>query len=201
MADEIRLTCKIDALLYDAFCTCDRELFTPKGFGTHAYKLDALPIQADQWISSPLSVAKMTMALECSNADSVLEIGCGSGYQAYILSRLIRRVFSIERIERLSLEAKGRFKTLGISNIHVRFDDGQNGWREFAPYDRILFSASIAEIPQTLFDQLQDGGILVAPIEKNGTQFITRYKKRGQNISCEELEKCLFVPIKDSKIY
>ncbi len=151
----------------------------PKGFGIHAYKLDALPLAGSQWISSPLTVAKMTEALSSKGADSVLEIGCGSGYQAMILSKLIRRVFAIERIERLVKEAKERFKTLGISNIHIRYDDGQNGWREFAPYDRILFSASAKEIPPKLFEQLRDGGILVAPMQKGDKQIITKFIKNG----------------------
>jgi protein-L-isoaspartate(D-aspartate) O-methyltransferase len=201
MADDISLTCKIDSPLYQAFTTSDREIFVPKGLSTHAYKLDALPMLANQWISSPLTVAKMTMALQYNEADSVLEIGCGSGYQACILSKLIRRVFTIERIERLLLEARERFKLLNIHNIHTRFDDGQNGWREYAPFDRILFSASTPKVPNEIFNQLVEGGILVAPIEKNEKQIITRYTKKNGAVSCEELDECLFVPVKDGKGY
>lgn len=201
MADEISSTCKIDTALYNAFCVCDRELFVPKGFALHAYKLDALPMQANQWISSPLTVAKMTMALECKGADSVLEIGCGSGYQALILSKLIRRVFTIERIERLLLEARERFKILGIHNIHTRYDDGQNGWREYAPYDRILFSAATPKVPVEIFNQLSNDGILVVPIEKMGKQIITKYIKQEDKITVQELDECLFVPVKDGKGY
>lgn len=199
MADEIAFTCKIDKPLYEAFCHSQREIFVPTGFSLHAYKLDALPMVADQWISSPLTVAKMTMALECKGADSVLEIGCGSGYQALILSKLIRRVFTIERIERLLIEARERFKTLNIHNIHTRFDDGQAGWREYAPYDRILFSASTPKVPVTLFEQLSQNGILVAPIEKDGKQIITKYTKTPTGIKAQELDECLFVPVKDGK--
>ena len=199
MADEIAKICKIDANVYSALASSERELFVPKGFGRHAYKLDALPLVADQWISSPLTVAKMTEALTCRGADNVLEIGCGSGYQALILSKLIRRVFSIERVERLAKEAKERFKTLGIHSINVRYDDGQNGWREYAPYDRILFSASIKEIPTKLFEQLKTGGILVAPIEKNKKQIITRFEKKDNGIEKQELDDCLFVPVVKGK--
>jgi protein-L-isoaspartate(D-aspartate) O-methyltransferase len=199
MADEIAKVCQIDKSVYDALANSERELFVPKGFGRHAYKLDALPLVADQWISSPLTVAKMTEALTCRGADSVLEIGCGSGYQALILSKLIRRVFSVERVERLAKEAKERFKTLGIHNINVRFDDGQNGWREYAPYDRILFSASIKAIPEKLFEQLAVGGVLVAPIEKNDKQIITRFVKTQDEIQKEELDDCLFVPVVEGK--
>lgn len=201
MADEIAKICKISVPLYEAFCQTERELFVPQGFSAHAYKLDALPLASDQWISSPLTVAKMTEALTCRGADSVLEIGCGSGYQALILSKLIRRVFTIERIERLLKEAKERFKTLGINNVHTRFDDGQNGWREFAPYDRILFSASIQTVPQKIFDQLKIGGILVAPIEKGDKQIITRFIKNEDSLKKEELDDCLFVPVKDGREY
>ena len=141
----------------------------------------------------------MTEALSCKGADNVLEIGCGSGYQALILSKLIRRVFTIERIERLLKEARERFKTLGITNIHTRFDDGQNGWRDFAPYDRILFSASTPEVPQKLFEQLKIGGILVAPIEKGSQQIITRFIKTQEGITKEALDECLFVPVKNGR--
>jgi protein-L-isoaspartate(D-aspartate) O-methyltransferase len=199
MADEIKKVCEISDEVYNALCLSEREFFVPQGFSRHAYKLDALPMAADQWISSPLTVAKMSEALTCKGADSVLEIGCGSGYQALVLSKLIRRVFTVERVERLLIEARKRFKKLNINSIHTRFDDGQNGWREFAPYDRILFSASIPQIPQKLFEQLKDGGILVAPIEKENRQIITRYTKNGKTLHVEELDDCLFVPVKDGK--
>jgi len=199
MANEIRKVCKINQDVYDALANSERELFIPKGFGRHAYKLDALPLVANQWISSPLTVAKMTEALACKEADSVLEIGCGSGYQALILSKLIRRVFSIERVERLAKEAKERFRQLGNHNINVRFDDGQNGWKAYAPYDRILFSASIKNIPEKIFEQLNMNGILVAPIEKAGKQVITRFVKTKDGIKTQVLDECLFVPVMKGK--
>lgn len=179
-----------------AILSINRELFVPSGFKHLAYTLDALPMGASQWISSPLTVAKMTEYLQPQDADSILEIGCGSGYQAAILSKLIRRVFSIERIEKLWLEAKERIKICNIYNINTKLDDGQNGWATFAPYDRILFSASITEIPQSLITQLNEGGILVAPLVTNHTQTITRFTKHnGVLIGKEELESCTFVPV------
>ena len=199
MADEIKKVMDLDEEIYKALIASEREYFVPKGFIRHAYKLEALPMVANQWISSPLTVAKMTQALKPKGADSVLEIGCGSGYQALVLSKIIRRVFTIERIERLLLEARTRFKELNIYNIHTRYDDGQNGWREFAPYDRILFSASTPKVPDKLFEQLKEGGFLVAPIEKGNKQIITRYKKTGNSLHVEELDECLFVPVKDGK--
>jgi len=195
LADAISNKVHISEDVKRAFESIDRELFVPKGFNMYAFSLDALPLNAGQFISSPITVAKMTMALELEGADSVLEIGCGSGYQAAILSRLVRRVFTIERIESLLKEAKERFEKLGLKNIHTRFDDGTNGWKTYAPYDRILFSASCVVPPMALMEQLKDGGILVAPIEKDGKQVITRFIKNGQKIKIQELDECLFVPV------
>ncbi|NPA29017.1 MAG: protein-L-isoaspartate(D-aspartate) O-methyltransferase [Epsilonproteobacteria bacterium] len=196
-ADDIATAVPLSPAIWRAFASVDREVFAPKGFKHWAYRLDALPIKADQWISSPLTVAKMTVTLEPEGADNVLEIGCGSGYQAAILSRIVRRVFTIERIESLLKEARERFKALDIHNIHTRLDDGQRGWRQYAPYDRILFSASTPKVPETLFEQLAEGGILVAPIAQEGRQIITRYRKENGTVTAEAGESCLFVPVKD----
>ena len=181
----------------EAFLSVNREAFVPEGFRHMAYQLDALPMHSEQWISSPTTVAKMTQHLELKDVDSVLEVGCGSGYQAAILSRIVRRVFTIERIEPLLREAKERFRRLGLDNIITRYDDGQRGWKEYAPYERIIFSATADAVPQVLFDQLVEGGILIAPINENGLQIITRYYKRNGHISSEAIEPCLFVPVRD----
>jgi len=190
-------------LSYDvkrAFLEINRKDFVPTGFGHIAYELDALPIKERQWISSPLTVAKMTQYLEVSGVDKVLEIGCGSGYQSAILSKLCRRVFTIERIDTLLKDAKKRFRKNRLNNIFTRFDDGQRGWREFAPYDRILFSATIEEIPNILFEQLKDGGILLAPIKLENGQMIRKFHKVGENVKFYDLEPCLFVPILDGRV-
>ena len=121
MADEIGDILTLTPSLYKALCDTPREIFAP--VTRHAYSLDAQPIGGNQWISSPLTVAKMTLALEAEDIDNALEIGCGSGYQAAILSHLAHRVFSVERIEKLANEAKKRFEALKIHNVHVRFDD------------------------------------------------------------------------------
>ncbi len=196
MVLEISKRFRLSSAVEKAFLSINREVFVPNGLTHLAYTLDALPMGASQWISSPLTVAKMTEYLQCEGADSVLEIGCGSGYQAAILSRLIRRVFSVERIEKLLEEARIRIKKCNLSNINTKLDDGQKGWIAYAPYDRILFSASIKEIPQSLIEQLNEGGILVAPIEKDNTQIITRFTKRNGILSDkQELEQCIFVPV------
>jgi len=183
-----------------AFLEVNRQQFVPKGFGHIAYQLDALPMQQNQWISSPLTVAKMTQYLNVQGVDSVLEIGCGSGYQAAILSKLCRRVFTIERIDPLLKEAKERFRDAGLNNVFTRFDDGQRGWKEYAPYERILFSATAKKIPPVLFEQLAESGILLAPIQKDGLQIITRYTKKNGKIKSESIEPCLFVPVLNGRI-
>ena len=181
-----------------AFLEVDREAFVPPEFRHLSYKLDALPLAASQWISSPLTVAKMTQHLELKGVDSVLEVGCGSGYQAAILSKICRRVFTIERIDELLKEAKRRFSALEMHNVFTRFDDGQRGWKQYAPFERILFSATAKEVPQVLFDQLKEGGILLAPIEQSEHYHIlTRFYKKNGRITSEAIEPCLFVPVLD----
>jgi len=197
MAHECNKVFPLSPEIEEAIANTNREAFVPIGFRHNAYKLDALPLSSAQWISSPLTVAMMTEYLVPRGADRVLEVGCGSGYQAAVLSHLFRGVFSIERIEPLMLEAKARFRKLNINNIHTRTDDGQNGWIQYAPYDRILFSATAKEIPQKLFEQLADGGILLAPMQKGNKQVITRFMKNGSTIEEEELDECDFVPVLD----
>jgi len=195
---EIEKHFELDRHVKDAFLTVDREVFVPSEFRHLSYKLDALPLAASQWISSPLTVAKMTQHLELGGVDSVLEVGCGSGYQAAILANICRRVFTIERIDELLKEAKNRFSSLEMHNIFTRFDDGQRGWKQYAPFERILFSATAKEIPAILFEQLAEGGILVAPVEQSENyHIITRYYKKNGRITSETIEQCLFVPVLD----
>lgn len=197
MAQQIDARFGLDPFVKEAFEKVDRERFVTSGFTHLAYKLDALPMGGSQWISSPLTVAKMTQHLELKGVDKILEIGCGSGYQAAILSKIVRRVFTIERIESLLNEAKERFSQEGLTNIFTRFDDGQRGWQKYAPYERILFSASAREIPQAIFDQLAEGGILIAPVSEGGMQIITRFYKKNGQITSEAIESCEFVEVKD----
>lgn len=193
LADAIADNIDISPNLYKAFCEIPREIFVP--ISTHAYSLSPSPISGNQWISSPLTVAKMTMALECENCDNILEIGCGSGYQAAILSKLAHRIFTIERILELVKEAKIRLQKLNFTNIHIRHDDGTNGWKTYALYDRILFSCACENVSEKIFSQLKNGGILVAPIGKNGTQNIVKFSKSNGEISQEILGECGFVPL------
>ncbi|MFT7823442.1 MAG: protein-L-isoaspartate(D-aspartate) O-methyltransferase [Sulfurimonas sp.] len=198
LLDEIEKNFVLDTHVREALLAVDREAFVPNGFQQLAYTLDALPLAASQWISSPLTVAKMTHHLELKGVDSVLEVGCGSGYQAAILSKICRRVFTIERIDELLKEAKKRFSDLEIHNIFTRFDDGQRGWKQYAPFERILFSATAKEVPEVLFEQLAEGGILLAPVEQaENYHIITRYYKKNGRITSETIEQSLFVPILD----
>ena len=200
MADEIAKKFPLRPIIKNAIIHTNREAFVPLAMRHNAYRLDALPIGAQQYISSPLTVAKMTQYLSPEGCDNVLEIGCGSGYQAAVLSKVFRRVFTIERIESLLIEAKERFRHLHLGNIHTRTDDGQNGWEQYAPFDRILFSASARAIPKKLFDQLREGGILIAPIDKGREQVITRFTKQGGVIHEDTLEVCDFVPVLDGVV-
>ena len=198
LVGEIEEHFRLEAHVKEAFLAVDREAFVPNEFRHLSYNLDALPLAASQWISSPLTVAKMTQHLELEGVDSVLEVGCGSGYQAAILSKICRRVFTIERIDELLKEAKTRFSALEMYNIFTRFDDGQRGWKQYAPFERILLSATAKEVPEVLFDQLAEGGILLAPVEESKEyHIITRYYKKNGSITSEKIEQCLFVPILD----
>jgi protein-L-isoaspartate(D-aspartate) O-methyltransferase len=193
LADKLADYVEFSPAIYKAFCEIDRKFFVPPGLEKHAYDITPLPLADNSTISSPLTIAKMTILLESENVDKVLEIGSGSGYQAAILSKIVRRVFTVERICALVKVAKERFEKLRLFNINIKCDDGNNGWREFAPYERILFSAATDEIPKEIFNQLDENGFILAPINKGNNQIITKFYKNGKK---EELEKCEFVPIK-----
>ncbi|HEU5480898.1 MAG TPA: protein-L-isoaspartate(D-aspartate) O-methyltransferase, partial [Candidatus Tumulicola sp.] len=128
-----------------------------------AYADTAAPIGYGQTISQPTIVAIMSEALELDGRERVLEVGTGSGYQAAVLSLLAAEVYSIELVPELASSARARLERLGYANVHVRQGDGYQGWIEQAPFDRIVLTAAPPDVPDTLFDQLRDGGLLVAP--------------------------------------
>ncbi len=141
-----------------------RELFVEAPFQGSAYINNALPISCGQTISQPYVVAFMTQALEVGERMRVLEIGTGSGYQAAVLARLARMVYTVERHKPLLKEAEARFRQLRLDNIVTRHGDGYQGWPEQAPFDRILVTAAFPEPPQILIEQLKPGGILITPV-------------------------------------
>lgn len=198
MCDEIQKSFPLSPKVVAALCAVDREKFVPAVFAHQAYEINALPMVDSQWISSPLTVAQMSEYLAPNGGDSVLEIGCGSGYQAMVLSKMFRRVFSIERIDKLFEEARKRFKDLESHNIFIKLDDGQRGWAEYAPFDAILFSACVREIPPIIINQLEEGGVLVAPMLEGGKQIIKRFTKHNGILEGNEsLSECLFVDVQD----
>lgn len=175
--------------------TLPRDLFVPAPFQDRAYENAALPIAHGQTISQPYTVAYMTQVLEVGPRMKVLEIGTGSGYQAAVLSRLCRRVYSVERYRTLIEEAEQRFAALGLHNITTRYGDGHKGWPEQAPFQRILVTAAAPEVPPKLVEQLAEGGLLVAPVGTDGNQVIVRLRKTAEGIQREELIATRFVPL------
>jgi protein-L-isoaspartate(D-aspartate) O-methyltransferase len=174
-----------------------RELFVPRSFLDQAYEDMALPIGSGQTISQPLVVAMMTQALELHDRLKVLEVGTGSGYQAAVLSRLVRRVYTIERHRALLHEAEARFTQLGFHNITTRAGDGTKGWPEQAPFDRILVTAAAdGDIPKTLTDQLALGGIMIVPLGNDRRdQRVYRVRRTETGLQREELWPVRFVPL------
>ena len=172
-----------------------REVYVPERFSDQAFDDRPLPIDCGQTISQPLIVGLMTQALKIGDRDKVLEIGTGSGYQAAILSKLARRVYSVERYRTLSRIAEERFHAQGINNIVTRIGDGSLGWPEQAPFDRIILTASAPQRPDRILEQLRDGGIAVAPVDRDTKQVLVRYNKIDGEITETDLMTVRFVPL------
>ena len=194
---ELRALGVKDTAVLGAIETVPREQFLPDALTRHAYDNVSLPISQGQTISQPYVVASMTEYLELDGSQRVLEVGTGSGYQAAVLSCLARRVYSIERLRPLLVEAERRLKTLKVTNLTARLGDGALGWPEAAPFDRILLTCAAGERPSTLLGQLKPDGILVAPVETGqGHQVIQRYRRDAKGAVKEEtLMPVRFVPL------
>ncbi len=172
-----------------------REMFVPAALRDHAYENASLPIALEQTISQPYIVARMTAALQLTGRERVLEIGTGSGYQAAILSFLCRRVYSIERLRPLLVEAETQFRKLRITNITTKVGDGARGWPEGAPFDRIILTCAPATIPEALLNQLKTGGIMVAPEGRDRAQALVTVRRTETGFEKEELLPVKFVPL------
>ena len=185
-----------------------REEFVPSDLKDMSYDDRAVSIGFGQTISQPYTVAFMTN-LVISNAKKtadkklgkILEVGTGSGYQAAILSRLAKEVYTVEIIPQLAIVAKKTLKKLGFNNVHVRVASGERGWKLHLPYDAIIVTAGIKDkVPEALFNQLKEGGVLVAPIGSDEDMVMTRFtKKRNGKFKKEEFGIFHFVPFVEEK--
>jgi len=186
-----------DPAVIRAMLGVPRHLFVPESIREHSYADQPLPLAFGQTISQPYIVAAMSEMLKPSPNLRVLEIGTGSGYQAAVLSRLFREVYSIEIVPGLAKLAESNLRAAGVSNVHVRIGDGYDGWPEKAPFDRILLTAAPPEVPASLLDQLARGGRLVAPegADVNAQYLVTIEKDSSGRLHRSSGDAVRFVPM------
>jgi protein-L-isoaspartate(D-aspartate) O-methyltransferase len=185
-----------DPRVLEAMRNVPRHRFVPEALQSRAYGDHALPISANQTISQPFIVARMTELLELGDDTRVLEIGAGSGYQTAVLSQVATQVYAIERIGDLAREAQARIRQLEIYNATVKCFDGTLGWAAHAPYDGILVAAGGPTIPEPLIAQLKIGGRLVVPVgDSRDSQRLIRVIKTETGRREEDHGRCAFVPL------
>jgi protein-L-isoaspartate(D-aspartate) O-methyltransferase len=184
-----------DHRVLDAIASTPRHVFVDEALASRAYEDTALPIGYGQTISQPYIVARMTELLLQVAPQAVLEIGTGSGYQAAILSRLVNKVYSTERIEPLATLARQRFRQLAYRNIRVQHSDGTWGWPQFGPFDAIIVTAGGIELPQPLLEQLKVGGRLVMPLGDRTRQVLVAVTRTATVYERVDLEPVVFVPL------
>ncbi len=186
-----------DKRVLTAMETVPRHLFIPEGYRSYSYYDQPVPVGFGQTISQPYIVALMTELLHVDSEDTVLEVGTGSGYQAAILSLLVKRVYTIEILEALGKTAAERLRALGYTNVEARVSDGYHGWPEHAPFDAIIVTAAAEHIPQPLIDQLKPGGRMIIPVggvyEIQDLKLLT--KDKSSNVIQESLIPVRFVPL------
>ena len=170
-----------------------RHLFISEALAGEAYNDHPVPIGEKQTISQPYIVALMTEALELQGKENTLEIGTGSGYQTAILAELSSRVYTIERIKSLLVDARKLLAQLGYSNVLFKAFDGTLGWKEYAPFDAIMVTAGAPSLPEPLMDQLADNGRMIIPVGDRYTQELIKVTKKGENLEQESLGGCRFV--------
>ena len=187
----------------DVIRSTPRHIFLDEALSHRAYEDVALPIGYGQTISQPYVVAKMTEIVSASRQlKSVLEIGTGCGYQTAIISRMAKKVYTIERIKPLLDRAKRNLKLLGIKNVDFKHDDGSLGWEDRAPFDAIITTAAPQMIPAELYQQLSsEGGSLVIPVGADNQQDLKHIVKSGQSIHTENLGSVRFVPLLTGQIH
>jgi protein-L-isoaspartate(D-aspartate) O-methyltransferase len=184
-----------DARVLRAMRTVPRDRFVPADQVRQAYDDIAVPIGQGQTISQPYVVAHMTEVLRVSRAHRILEIGTGSGYQAAILGEVAREVYTIEIVPELARRSAETLRALGYRNVHVREGDGYAGWPEYAPFDRIMVTAAVQEIPRPLLDQLATRGVLVAPVgPPGGVQWLVVAQKTSRGTVERRTIPVQFVP-------
>lgn len=185
-----------DKRVLSAMESIDRGPFIRGIFAERAYEDMPLPIACGQTISQPSVVGLMTQALKISPRDKVLEVGTGSGYQAAILSRLARRVYTLDRHSRLVREARALFEEMNLTNITAITADGSYGLADQAPFDRILVTAAAEDPPGTLMEQLKIGGIMVIPVgQSDAVQHLIVVHKTVEGLEYDELRQVRFVPL------
>jgi protein-L-isoaspartate(D-aspartate) O-methyltransferase len=184
-----------DKRVLDAFMNVERHRFVLPEYISSAYRDSPLPIEEGQTISQPYIVAFMTEALDLNEDDKVLEIGTGSGYQAAILAEIVDSVFTIEIFETLGNKAQNLFNELGYDNIYTKIGDGYKGWKEFAPFDAIIVTASPTHIPEPLKNQLAEGGRMIIPVGTNPVQELVLLEKRKGKIRQQSVLPVRFVPM------
>ena len=185
-----------DERVLKAITQIPRHKFVDEALSSRAYENTALPIGQSQTISQPWIVARMTEAiLDGGKPEKVLEVGTGSGYQAAILSQLVPKVFTVERIDELLKFARRRFHNLRLNNIYVRYADGHLGWPSQAPFDGIMVTAVAQSVPQELLEQLRIGGLLVIPVERNDQQRLITVRRLEDGFDETDLGAVVFVPL------
>ncbi len=173
-----------------------RHMFVSEDQQAEAYEDHPLTLPEEKaTISQPYMVAYMTKTLQCKPKHKVLEIGTGSGYQAAILSRICREVYTVERHYSLSVNAQRTLQSMGIENVYFNVGDGIKGWEEKAPFDRIIVTAAAQNCPQTFLDQLKEDGKILIPLGSSQLQTLTRIHKKGDQIESTPLLSCVFVPL------
>lgn len=198
VADQLRPNGVTDERVLEVMAEIPRDEFLPHRMRRHAYEDRALAIECGQTISQPLVVALMTQAARPQVTDIALEVGTGSGYQAAILSRLCRRVITIEREPALAEHASHTLQRLGFDNVEVAVGDGSLGWPLDAPYNVILVAAAASGVPQPLLDELADAGRMVIPVVTSHAepQDLRIYVRRGDHVDHHSLFPVLFVPLR-----